>query len=85
MISEALREEVAGSDVRVCSLNPGVCETELLSHNPKEITDPYNKWKNELGKVLDSKDVSESIMFVYSMPKHACIRELTIAPTRQKQ
>jgi len=83
MLSEALREEVASDGVRVCSINPGVVETELLAHNSKEIIENYNEFKKTLAGVLQSKDISNCIRFVYEMPLHCCIREITVGPTTQ--
>jgi NADP-dependent 3-hydroxy acid dehydrogenase YdfG len=85
MISEALREEVSGQGVRVSVVCPGVVETELLSHNTTKIIDGYEQWKKSCGKMLDAKDVSDSIVFVYNMPQHVCIRDLVIGPTAQTQ
>jgi NADP-dependent 3-hydroxy acid dehydrogenase YdfG len=46
-ISENLREEVAGSDVRVITIAPGAVETELLSHTTNEdIKAGYEEWKD---------------------------------------
>jgi len=85
-LSEALREEVSGSNVRVMCVAPGVTSTELLSHNDEKQMNPYEEWKaNELkGEVLQSVDVAQTIKFVYEMPPHVCIREVVMAPTRQK-
>lgn len=85
MISEALREEVSHSNVRVCVVCPGVVETELLSHNEKDIVKGYEQWKKDSGKMLDSKDISDTIQFVYEMPQHVCIRDIVVGPTAQKQ
>eukprot|EP01080_Neovahlkampfia_damariscottae_P002328 gene2328-2796_t len=83
LFTEALREEVASTGVRVSVVCPGVVDTDLLSVNPKEVIDGYNSWKNTLGKVLESKDVSDSCLFIYNAPQHCCIREIDLAPTGQ--
>lgn len=82
--TEALREEVAGHNVRVMCVAPGVVETELLSHNKKEIVGPYEDWKKTMDQVLAPEDVSKTIMFAYSMPQHCCLREIAMAATQQK-
>lgn len=45
-ITESMRREVAGSNVRMIVIAPGVVETPLLSHTSnQEIKDDYNLWK----------------------------------------
>ncbi len=84
-LSETIREEVSGSNVRVLTIAPGAAETELLSHTTsKEIKDGYNEWKKTMGgKSMDAKHVSDSVFYMYSLPQEVSIRELLIAPTKQ--
>lgn len=83
-ISESIREEVAGSNVRVTTIAPGAVETELLSHTTSDqIRDSYEDWKTSIGGALRSEDVAQSILFAYSQPQSVCVREIVIAATRQ--
>lgn len=83
-ISENIREEVAGDNVRVTVIAPGAAETELLSHTTsKEIKDGYNQWKEQMGGVMSAEDVAKSIVFAYEQPQSVCIREIVLAPTLQ--
>ena len=84
-ISEQLRKELSNYNCRVTTIAPGAVETELLGHttNPK-IIDGYQKWKDEMGGVLQSEDVANAIYYAYQQPKNVCIREIALAPTRQE-
>lgn len=83
-ISETLREEVSGHNVRVITIAPGAVETELLGHTTsQEIKDGYGAWKEAMGGVLRPEDIANSISFVLEQPQNVCIRELVIAATKQ--
>lgn len=83
-ISENLREEVAGSDVRVITIAPGAVETELLSHTSSdEIKAGYGEWKDSMGGVLAADDVAQAISYAYHQPQNVCVREIVLAATRQ--
>ena len=83
-ISENLREEVAGSGVRVITIAPGAVETELLGHTTDEaIKAGYQQWKQGMGGVLDAQDVAEAIAYAYGQPQRVCIREIVLAATGQ--
>lgn len=83
-ISENLREEVAGSDVRVITIAPGATDTELLGHTSDEdIKRGYQEWKEQMGGVLAAADVAAAILYAYGQPQNVCIREIVLAATRQ--
>ncbi|MCV6596565.1 MAG: SDR family oxidoreductase [Mangrovicoccus sp.] len=83
-MSENVREEVSGSNVRVMTLCPGAVETELLSHTTDQaIKDGYNAWKESMGGVLVAEDIARTAMFMYGQPQNVNIRDVVIAATRQ--
>lgn len=84
-LSETIRGEVANTNVRIMTVEPGAAETELLSHTTdSEIIEGYNQWKETMGgKSMDPKHVAKSVKFMYEMPQEVNIRELVIAPTKQ--
>ncbi|WP_046167881.1 SDR family oxidoreductase [Chromobacterium vaccinii] len=83
-ISENLREEVAGSGVRVITIAPGAVETELLGHTTDEaIKAGYQEWKLQMGGVLEADDVAEAIAYAYGQPQRVCVREIVLAATGQ--
>ena len=83
-ISENLREEVSGKNVRVITIAPGAVETELLSHTTSDaIRAGYEEWKRQMGSVLRAEDVADAIRYAYQAPQNVCIREIVLAATHQ--
>lgn len=84
-ISESIRKEVSGSNVRVIVIAPGVVETPLLSHTSDEkIKSNYIDWKGSIDGGLDVSQIADCAEFAYSMPQSVCIREIDIAKTKQE-
>ncbi|MBO0982709.1 SDR family NAD(P)-dependent oxidoreductase [Rathayibacter sp. SD072] len=80
--SEALRQELAASHVRVGILEPGKVDTELDSHNTDEIL--ANIEANFGGfTMLDAQDIAEGIAFMVTRPWRAAIAEMWVMPTEQ--
>ncbi|USD38442.1 MULTISPECIES: SDR family oxidoreductase [Ferrimonas] len=83
-LSETLREEVCGDDVRVITIAPGAVETELLGHTTRQdIKDGYGEWKDSMGGVLAAQDVANAIEYAYRQPQNVHIREIVLTTTRQ--
>lgn len=83
-INDTIRQEVASSNVRLISIEPGAAETELLGHTTsKDIVAGYEQWKSDMGGVITADDVARSIEFVYNQPQNVHIRELVITATKQ--
>lgn len=84
-LSETIREEVSGSNVRVSLVAPGAAETELLTHvTDQSALSDYEAWKDSMGGVtLDPIHVAETVKFIYDMPQAVNIREIDIAATVQ--
>lgn len=84
-ITESMRKETAGSNVRFIVIAPGVVETPLLSHTSDEdIKADYNQWKQSIGGGLDPSKIADCISFAYNMPQDICVREILIAKTGQE-
>jgi NADP-dependent 3-hydroxy acid dehydrogenase YdfG len=80
--SEALRQELGESHVRVGVLEPGKVDTELDSHNNDEILAHIEA--NFGGfTMLDPKDIAEGISFMVTRPWRAAISEIWMMPTEQ--
>ncbi len=83
-ITENIRKEVSGSNVRMITIAPGVVETPLLSHTTDEnIKSNYNEWKKSIESGLEPKKIAECVVFAYNQPQDVCIREIVIAKTKQ--
>ena len=84
-ISENIREEVADFNVRVSIIAPGVVETSLLKHTTDTtIKNEYVQMKKEMGGGIEADNIADTVEFLYKQPQNVCIREIVIAPTKQK-
>lgn len=84
-ITESMRKEVSGSNVRMIVIAPGVVETPLLSHtSSEEIKDNYNLWKQSIEGGLETSQIADCVRFAYQMPQNVCVREIVIAKTKQE-
>lgn len=84
-ITENIRKEVAGSNVRMITIAPGVVETPLLSHiTNEEIRNAYNEWKKSIELGLEPQKIADCVAFAYNQPQDICIREIVIAKTKQE-
>ena len=83
-MTESMRREVSGSNVRMIVSAPGVVETPLLSHTSnQEIKGNYNLWKQEIDGGLEPSQIADCAWFAYQMPQEVCVREIVIAKTKQ--
>jgi NADP-dependent 3-hydroxy acid dehydrogenase YdfG len=80
--SEALRQELAGHQVRVSLIEPGAVATELSSHNRPEIREQINKRFGDIER-LQSEDIADAITYVVTRAAHVAINEVLIRPTGQ--
>ena len=84
-ITESMRKEVAGSNVRMIVIAPGVVETPLLSHTSDQaIKDNYELWKQSIDGGLEPAHIADCAWFAYQMPQSVCVREIVIAKTKQE-
>lgn len=82
--SEALRQEVTERHVRVSLVEPGAVDTELPSHNRREILEQISKTFGELER-LSAEDIADAIVYIVARPRHVAINELLIRPTEQQR
>jgi NADP-dependent 3-hydroxy acid dehydrogenase YdfG len=80
--SEALRQELAESDIRVTIIEPGAVSTELVSHNRDEIKDAM---KGRMAGVtpMQPTDIANAIIYALAQPSYVSINEVLVRPTRQ--
>lgn len=82
MITKALRLELCGTGVRVCSIDPGLAETEFSLVRFKGDAERAKKVYDGMTP-LSAEDVAEAMVWVAARPAHVCVNELIIAPTDQ--
>jgi 3-hydroxy acid dehydrogenase / malonic semialdehyde reductase len=81
-ISRALRLELSGTGVRVCSIDPGLAETEFSVVRFKGDAARAKKMY-EGTHPLVAEDIAEILVWVASRPAHVNIDEMLIKPTDQ--
>jgi NADP-dependent 3-hydroxy acid dehydrogenase YdfG len=80
--SEALRQELA-PEVRVILIEPGVVDTELLSHGTDERSrESFERWYEKVG-ALSPADVAAAIAHAVGLPHHVSLSEIVIRATNQ--
>lgn len=80
-LSEAMRQDLNGCNVRVTNIEPGMVNTEFstVRLGNKNLADKvYDKMTP-----LSGDDIAESISWCLNQPKHVNVQELVIYPTDQ--
>jgi NADP-dependent 3-hydroxy acid dehydrogenase YdfG len=80
--SEALRQELAHSHVRVGVLEPGAVKTELNDHHEEKIKKEIDALFASM-EVLEAEDIADGVTYMVSRPRHAAVGELWMMPTEQ--
>jgi NADP-dependent 3-hydroxy acid dehydrogenase YdfG len=80
-MTDGMRQEVGGYGIRVCVLMPGATTTEVA----EGVSDPQQRaaMRAHVSKAgaMAPSDVADSILFLLSLPRRACVSELAIRPT----
>ncbi|XP_069130390.1 uncharacterized protein [Argopecten irradians] len=78
-LSQALRQEVCKSGIRVTCIQPGDVATELLTTNTdSEAKEAYDG--SQLCRILDPEDVARAVLYAVTQPPHVGINEILIEP-----
>src|SRR5262245_37024735 len=81
-ITRTLRLELSGTGIRVCTVDPGLAETEFsivrFKGDMAKAKKPY-----EGTRPLVAEDIAEILVWVASRPEHVNIDELIVKPTDQ--
>ncbi len=84
-MTENIREEVSGSNVRLITIAPGMVYTELLDHGcEEEARKGWMDYAEQIGGALDPESIAQTVLFSYQMPQNVCVREVVICPTGQE-
>jgi len=84
--SEALRQEVVGANVKVTVIEPGMVETELLSHNTHPmVLEAAQRMRDEVGTPLTSEDIAEAILYAVGGPERVAVNEVLVRPAGQRR
>jgi len=81
VISETLRLELSGTNIRVTEMDPGAAETEfslVRFGDAEQAKKVYQGWQP-----LTAEDVSDAILWVATRPPHVNISEVVMTATAQ--
>ncbi|CAG2239852.1 unnamed protein product [Mytilus edulis] len=78
-LSQALRQEVCGSGVRVTCIQPGDVKTELISHSTdKEAQEKYDG--SSSCKILEPTDIANAVLYAVTQPEYVGVNEILVEP-----
>jgi NADP-dependent 3-hydroxy acid dehydrogenase YdfG len=80
--TEALRQELGRSHIRVGVLEPGAVKTELNNNHKGAIRTDIDAFFASI-EPLNAEDIADGVAYMVTRPPHAAISELWIMPTEQ--
>lgn len=80
-ISEGLRMDLLGKNIRVTNIEPGMAETEFSLARLKDEQKAKEVYKGM--RPLSAKDIAECIIWSLMRPAHVNIQEMVVFPTDQ--
>lgn len=81
-LTEALRQEICSTGVRVSLVMPGIVVSEfqqVAGYNPEN----FGKGIAHFGKLLEPQEVADGVAWLLTLPPHVNVSELMIRPTGQ--
>jgi NADP-dependent 3-hydroxy acid dehydrogenase YdfG len=82
--SEALRQEVTKSGVRIALVEPGLVTTELPTHiTHPETRDRLVKHYGSAAAPLAASDIADAVLYIIDRPAHVAVNEVLVRPTEQ--
>ncbi|MGW3122238.1 SDR family oxidoreductase [Streptomyces sp. NPDC001107] len=82
-LSAMLRDEFGPRDVRVTNIEPGLTDTEIVSHIDDEGVREQVGGLVEAFGTLAAGELADVVAYVTSRPRHVNLRQIMVLPTRQ--
>ncbi len=79
-LAQALRIELAETQVRISNIQPGLVATEIFDHMPD---DQHPRRQQAIAEPLTPEDVARCVVFMLEQPAHVAIPTLMVKPTTQ--
>ena len=80
-VSQGLRAECVGTGVKVTTVQPGDCRSELPAcTTDEEARTAFAQPSADRNVWLDPADVARAVVFAASQPEHVAINELLVEP-----
>jgi NADP-dependent 3-hydroxy acid dehydrogenase YdfG len=84
--SEALRQEVLHSGIRVTVVEPGYVATELQEQNTNPVVlEGLEKFRQQVGEPMEAEDIAAAILYAVSQPQRVNVNEILVRPTGQQR
>jgi clavulanate-9-aldehyde reducatase len=84
--SEALRQEVLHSGIRVTVVEPGYVATELQEQNTNPVVlEGLEKFRQQIGEPMEAEDIAAAILYAVSQPQRVNVNEILVRPTGQQR
>ncbi|HOJ38162.1 MAG TPA: SDR family NAD(P)-dependent oxidoreductase [Ignavibacteriales bacterium] len=81
-ITQSLRADLLGTNIKVSTVDPGMVETEFsivrFNGDTQKAKDVYKGLKP-----LVAEDIADIVFWIASTPEHVCINEVVVTPTAQ--
>ena len=79
--SESLRKEMVGTGVKITTVQPGDCRTEISKCTTDAVArKQFSQTSTERNVWLDPEDVARTVLWVVSQPSHVTVGEVRIEP-----
>lgn len=84
-LTESVRREVVGNNVRVLLFAPAMVDTALTDNiKNKDISEQHSKIKKALNKGITSEEAADLLFWMCALPQHISIKELVFSHTDQR-
>jgi serine 3-dehydrogenase len=81
-ITQGLKMDLLGTGVRVCSVSPGLVQTEFSEVRYRGDTERADRTYRDM-KPLRAEDIADVVFFCATRPQHVDINEVLVMPTDQ--